>query len=392
MLLNLSIFKKEINLKKEIASIYYVRVFAMLMVVFVHATAQYRHLFTVNTIQHQIYHFLNNIVRVESGIFIMLVGIVFFYNYQNRNFLSKENLLTYFKRRVVYILIPYIIWSLIYEADAIYYGDRVYDLAGIIDRILTGQSKYQLYFIFLIVQFYLVLPIIVTITQKSAFLRKYLWVFGVLIEFIYFFLNMKYNLTTVPFFLNLFGSFLLGAWIGLHYNTIKAKITNAKIVLAGTGFLLTGVPYVLIRYQNTFNERVPIPESLYKLLGIGFLVIGSFFFFYLCEKFVETFSKKTTARIKSIAFYSFGFYLLHPFVLYYVMEWLPTRETNLSWHVTITLQYLLTVIACYFIIWAFHRFVPFASFLFGKLPKKAYLFWQAGREVDSKPVPHNQSN
>lgn len=364
-------------MKKEIASIYYVRIFAMLMVVLVHTTAQFNHLFTANTIQHRIYHFLNNIIRVESGIFIMLVGIVFFYNYQNRNFLGKENLLTYFKRRVVYILIPYIVWSLIYEADAIYHGTRVFEAAGIYDRILTGNSKYQLYFIFLIVQFYLILPLVITITQRSAFLRKYLWVFGVLFEFTFYMLNVKYKLTSVPFFLNVFGAFLLGGWIGLHYNTLIAKMTNRKMLLSGMGFLFTGVPYVLIRYQNTYNERVPIPESLYKLLGIGFLVIGSLFFFYLCEKLVVTFSEKTTARIKSIAFYSFGFYLLHPFVLFYVMELLPTRALSLSWHVTIALQYGLTVIACYLIIWACHRFLPFANFLFGKLPKTAPLFWQA---------------
>lgn len=367
-------------MKKEIASIYYVRIFAMLMVVMVHATAQFNHLFPVNTIQHQAYHFLNNIVRVESGIFIMLVGIVFFYNYQDRNFMSKAQLFTYFKRRVVYILVPYLVWSLIYEADAIYHGLRVFDAADILNRILTGGSKYQLYFIFLIVQFYLILPIVITITQKSAFLRKYLWVFGVGIEFIYFIVNMKYRLTYIPFFPNLFGAFLLGGWIGLHYNEIKEKLSNWKIVISGIGFLLTGVPYVLIRYQNAFNERVPIPENLYKLFGIGFLVIGSLFFFYLCEKFVDLFSKKTTERIKSIAFYSFGFYLLHPFVLYYVMELLPTRGMNMSWHIAIALQYLLTVIACYFIIWACHRYLPFAGFLFGKLPKTSPLFWQVGRE------------
>lgn len=358
----------------------------MLMVVFVHTTAQFSHLFSPNTIQHRIYHFFNNIVRVESGIFIMLVGIVFFYNYQNRNFLSKDNLFTYFKRRVVYILIPYIIWSLIYEVDAIYHGLRVFDAEGILDRILTGGSKYQLYFIFLIVQFYLILPIVITITQKSAFLRKYLWAFGVGIEMIYFIVNMKYRLTIIPFFPNLFGAFLLGGWIGLHYNEIKAKMTKMKIVVSGLGFLLTGVPYVLIRYQNAFNERVPIPENLYKAFGIGFLVLGSLFFFYLCEKFVATFSRKTTERIKSVAFYSFGFYLLHPFVLFYVMELIPTRGMNISWHITIALQYTLTVIVCYFTIWVFHHFVPLAGFLFGKLPKTSPLFWQAGKE---EPIHKN---
>ena len=106
-------------MRKEIASIYYVRFLAMLMVVLVHTTAQYHHLFDVPSVQNIFYFFLNNIIRVEGGMFVMIMGIVFFYMYRDRPF-TVENLLSYWKKRVVYILIPYIIWSLIYEVEMWY--------------------------------------------------------------------------------------------------------------------------------------------------------------------------------------------------------------------------------------------------------------------------------
>ncbi len=349
---------------------------AMLMVVLVHATAQIFHLFEPHTVQHQFYHFINRIIRVESSLFIMLVGIVFFYNYRTRE-LTKDVFKSYWKKRVFFILIPYIIWSLFYEYFNVHLGARTFDLGEVWSRILSGGSHYQLWFIYLIVQFYLIFPVILVIVRRSAFLRKHLWLIGFLIEFIFFIINMKYRLTSTHFFLNYFAAFSLGAWIGLHYEAISAKIRGWKIALVGSGSLLCGIIYVSIHYRNLFGDPVTIPVIYYRLIGIIFLTLGALFVFYISEKFVTLFGKKVTGKLKYLATYSFGYYLVHPLILYYVMVAFPTKETGLSWHVMIAFQYALTVVLCYFFIWAFHRFVPFAGLVFGKLPKDAPLFWKA---------------
>ena len=362
-------------MKKEIASIYYVRFFAMLFVVLVHTTAQYRHLFPAPSIQNTFYFFLNNIVRVEGGMFVMIMGIVFFYMYRDRPF-TKDALLTYWKKRVTYILIPYIVWSLIYEVEMWHYQDRPLVLSDILHRILFGESKYQLYFIFIVVQFYLVFPLLMMLVRKFSFFRKYLWLFGILAEYAYFQFSIHTDFVTVPLMFSFIGSYMLGAWIGVHYETIIEKMTKKKMTIAGISSLLFGLTYVFIRYRNTYFDRLPIDDDYYKMIGILFKVIGSLFFFYFAEYLVRWSSQKSVHRMRSIAYYSFGFYLMHPLVLFQVMKYLPTRGTLISWHITIFLQYSITVILCYLIIWFFHRFVPFASFIFGKLPKNAKLFWQ----------------
>ncbi|QVY60316.1 acyltransferase [Cytobacillus gottheilii] len=361
-------------MKKEILSVYYLRVFAMLFVVFVHTTAQYRHLFTVDSIQHQFYHFMNNFVRVEVGIFIMLVGIVFFYIYRNKSFTPQE-LYKYGKKRVVFILVPYIIWSLIYEMEQIYLGTRVFGINNIWENILTGGSKYQLHFIYLVVQFYLLLPFMIMIVKRSHLLKKYLWLIGIILEFFFFMMRMNYGWDNFRF-VNSLGAFLLGGWIGLHYDEIKAKVTNKKMWTFAVLFLACSISVIYIRYQNSFIEQIAIPDSVYKLLVMGFYVGGSFFFFYMSERFSTAFSETTTKRFKNVASYSFGFYLLHPLVLYQVMNFLPTRGTGLSFHIMIPLQYAITVILCYLIILFVHSYVPFANFLFGKLPQKQKPVWK----------------
>lgn len=361
-------------MNKEIASIYFIRLFAMLMVVFVHVTAQYRHLFDISTVQHRLYHFFNNFVRVEAGMFVMIIGIVFFYNYRNRPF-TIDVLLAYWKKRVVYILIPYVVWSLIYEVEAFYYQDRMLVLREVGLRLLNGESKYQLYFIFIVVQFYLIFPLLIIVIRRFPLLKKYLWLIGLVIEFIYFKSSFR-DIVQVPFFLQFISPFLLGGWIGLYYEEIIEKLRKWKMGLAGIGFVLAGSTYVWIRYENAFIEAINIPLDLYKSLGIAFLFLGSLYFFYFSEYLVKASSDKTIHRLRSVAYYSFGYYLMHPLVMFQVMKFIPTRIMPIPWHVTIFLQYLLTVVLCYFIIWSFHRFVPFASFIFGKLPKKAQLVWQ----------------
>ncbi len=362
-------------MKKEIASIYFVRLFAMLMVVLVHVTAQFSHLFDINSFQHRAYHFINNFVRVEAGMFVMLMGIVFFYNYRDRPF-TKDVFLSYWKKRVVFILIPYVIWSLIYEVEGWYYEDRVLMWRDIGERLLNGESKYQLYFIFIVVQFYIVFPILMIIVRRFSFLKKYLWLIGLLIEIAYLKSSFRANVVQVPFFLNLISPFLLGGWIGLHYEEIVKKLIKWKMVVFCLVFVLTGFTYVWIRYENAFKNPIDISIDLYEIIRIAFLFFGSLFFFYFAEYLVKKTSDKTMHRIRSVAYYSFGYYLMHPLVLFQVTELLPTKETPLPWHITIFVQYVLTIVLCYLIIWLFHRFVPFASFLFGKLPKKAQLVWK----------------
>lgn len=365
-------------MRKEIASIYYVRFFAMLMVVLVHTTAQYHHLFDVPSVQNIFYFFLNNIIRVEGGMFVMIMGIVFFYMYRDRPF-TVQNLLSYWKKRVVYILIPYIIWSLIYEVEMWYYQDRVLVWSEVLNRIALGQSKYQLYFIFIVVQFYLIFPVLMVMVRKWDFFRKYIWVFGIIIEYAYFQYIVRVGYIATPLLFTKLSPYLLGAWIGLHYESIVEKMTKWKMIITGIIGFGFGFIYVFIRYRNTYFDRLAIEDDVYKVFGIIFMFIGSFFFFYMAEFLARKLSDKSNNRMRSVAYYSFGYYLMHPLVLFQVMTYFPTRALPMPWHFTIALQFILTIIFCYLIIWLFHRFVPFANFVFGKLPKESPLVWQINK-------------
>ncbi|WP_163539696.1 acyltransferase [Gracilibacillus sp. YIM 98692] len=355
--------------KTRIESIYILRLTAMLMVVLVHTVGVYNESFDVLSGAFQKYHFLSRMIRVEAGIFILLTGLVFFFNYAQKEW-NKASLIDYYKKRAMFIVVPYLIWALIYEWYAHVKIDRELIFSEVVSRILQGESYYQLYFIFIIVQIYLVLPLFVWATQNCDFVRKYLWIIGIVLHLIYIFIQNTFDLSAHNLFFNKISLFLLGGWIGLHYLKEKEKASK-WIPTAVIGVIALGIGSVLfyLHYAGYTLNQIQVYSPVYKLTELGYLVLGSYFFFKLSEKITSRLSTKHLGKLKHVAVYSFGYYLIHPLVLKEVAGFTTVR-TNYWFHFDITVRYVLTVVLCFVIIWLTHRFVPFAQLFFGKLPAR----------------------
>jgi len=355
--------------KNRIDSIFLLRLFAMLMVVLVHVTGQFQSTLPFDSGAYQKYHFLNRIVRIEAGIFIMITGMVFFFNYMKKT-LTWDVLKDYYKKRVTFILVPYLLWAVFYELYMYKIGIHEVNIMESVNRILHGESYYQLHFIFLIVQFYLVLPLFVYMAQKLVFFRKYMWAFGIGLELLYFYLNTTYQFTSFYVFLNSIGTFLLGAWIGTYYNELLQKIRSYSSVLFFLVALIAGITTVYLHYEMYILNESALPGIAYKFVNLIYMVAGSYIIFRLAELASEKLPQRAFGVVKNVAVYSFGFYLLHPFVLREVAKFVPA-DPNYMFHFQMGLRYVSTVVLCYLIIWTVHKFVPGASAIFGKLPKKA---------------------
>ncbi|TYR78374.1 acyltransferase [Priestia megaterium] len=363
--------------KQQIESIYFLRLFAMMMVVLVHVTAAFGSVLPFGGEAYQKYHFINRVIRIEAGIFIVITGLVFFYSYIHKP-LTKTLWKNYYLKRVTYILVPYIIWALIYEGYSIYVGAREFNAIEIMTRILQGKSYYQLHFIFLIVQIYLVLPIFVWLAQKITFFRKYMWLFGVVLQLLYLMVNGIYHLVPFTLFISSLATFLLGGWLGIHYHEQKAKKYNRSTVGLLLLTVVSGTAVSVLHYYVYMIKTISLSGMVYEIVNTLYLVVGSYFFFRFTEILAERLSRRAVATVKNIAMYSFGFYLVHPLVLNFVREVIPLHG-NYLFHVEIIVQYVMTLGGCYLIIWICHRFLPFSNLLFGKLPKKAVFLYN--REI-----------
>ncbi|SDD19651.1 Surface polysaccharide O-acyltransferase, integral membrane enzyme [Terribacillus halophilus] len=355
--------------QQQIQSIYLMRLLAMSLVVLVHVTGAYATVLPFASDAYEKYHFLNRIIRIEAGIFIAITGLVFFYQYKHKK-LTKTLWKDYYRKRVSFILIPYIIWALVYELHKAMLGFGDLQPAAILKRIIFGESYYQLHFIFLIVQVYLVLPLLIWLDHSWAFFRRYMFVFGGLLQLGYIALQTFFPPSPFPLFLQLMGTLLLGGWIGVHYDREKAKSKHWSTwiwllisALAGSGIAMY---YYAAGTLGSFEWN----NILYESVNYIFLITGCYAIFRIAESVSDKLAVSTLAKLQQIASYSFGYYLLHPLVLDYVTRTIPAYS-NYLFHVQIMLRYLAVMGVCFTVIYLFHRFVPFASILFGKLPRSS---------------------
>ncbi|SFF98000.1 Surface polysaccharide O-acyltransferase, integral membrane enzyme [Halobacillus alkaliphilus] len=354
--------------KDRIESIYFLRLFAMLMVVLVHTTGVFQSVFSEGSTEFGIYHFINRIIRLEAGIFIMITAMVFFYKYMDEKMTVSE-LKDYYKKRALYIVVPYLLWALFYEAFSLYIGAVPLNFAEMTWRIIQGESFYQLHFIFLIVQFYLVFPIILFVAQKVPVFRKYMWVFGIAIEIGYYFFDQTFQLIPFSIFLSSLGPYLLGAWIGTYYKEQRSLIYKKTNAAWAVFALAAGVTTVFLHYHLYTVSTFALPGYIYLVMNLSYILSGSYILFRLTEVVCDKWPG-IIPYVQRVAVYSFGFYLLHPFILKVVAQFIPAPE-GYWFHVFILLRYVSTIVLCYLVIWLTHKYFLRPGLIFGKLPRTA---------------------
>ena len=353
--------------RERMESLKFMRVVAMMLVVLIHATGvALRELAPTDT-TYVFYLFLNRFTRFEGAVFVFLSGAVLFYNYMVRPF-TKETWLHFYRRRFIYIIGPYVAWSIFYEGYAIYAGLRAFDSWGnVAYRIAFGQSFYQLYFILILVQFYFLMPVFVYMMQRFAFVRRHIIWIGLLIEWVsQVWLKDYIHLPFTPFTVYI-ASFFLGAWVGTYYERVHT-LWKRHMFWIGTGIVMTlGVLYSYWYVERNVKGHLDIPYALFKLEAIVYFLVAT----YVLFKATIWLEKKGTASINGwadhVSLYSFGFYLLHPLVLDVWQRLIP-YETIRQMHVILFVHYVLTVLTCYAIIRLIHHRIPKLRWLFGNLP------------------------
>lgn len=145
-------------MRKRIAELDIIRAVAAFAVVMIHVTASPMVMLPTDSRSFFLYSFINQWSRFSIPAFVLITGLVLFYTYGQREPFKTGEFLV---KRLQAIAIPYLVWTVIYmiwrsriEASWPQFWPN---LALAIPR---GTAMYQLYFIVLIFQFYLLFPLI----------------------------------------------------------------------------------------------------------------------------------------------------------------------------------------------------------------------------------------
>ncbi|MER1998345.1 MAG: acyltransferase family protein, partial [Lysinibacillus sp.] len=224
---------------------------------------------------------------------------------------------------------------------------------------------------------YFLLPLFVYFTKKYRFIAKYLVVIGFVIELSSQVLIKHFEISLpVPLFFSYIASFLFGGWIAIHYDRFKDEWTKRQLTLAFIGMITLGLAYTAGYYYINILG-LSFPYLPFKALAIIYFLVASFVLFKTGIYLHNHSSKRVLNWTERLRLYSFGFYLVHPFILH-IWKTILVAENSWQFHAFIFIRYIVVCICCYIFIRIIHGLFPKAWFLFGKLPhpkvvRKKYL-------------------
>lgn len=308
--------------KKRIWYLDYLRILAIWGVITIHVVTSLNYYkLKKSSFDWQVLNFWDGLSRFCVPIFIMISGSLFL----NPNFeLSFKKL---FSKYLSKLLGVYIFWQLFYCTwySLVKGGDLVTFF-----KLLIGSYDH-LWYLPMIMGLYLVTPLLRQITKRESYTEYFLglaFIFAVLLP------------TSLKFISVISSSLPKHTMDAVNaVNRLLGKL-NIKIVMGYTGYYVAGFYF---SHSNLQKRHLMIVEILGALGGIGTVLLSSYltvktghlqlmfysynsltvmlescaiFIYFVQKKFIP----KNRLLLKEVSNSVFGIYLLHPFILYYLLK------------------------------------------------------------------------
>lgn len=367
--------------RKHIDELYYIRAIAALGILIIHATGMFAVYSEFNSKAMYLGIFTNQFFRFGSPIFMMISGLVLFYNYTSMEEFDAKK---FYKKKFLYIIIPYVIWSIIYFTYRNYGAGMIFNkvqIISLVKEILSGKAFPHLYFMTLIVQFYAILPLFIKFLTKAMkenpikLTLVLLLLQAIILVYGRYFRNFSatglLGLFNLYYWKSVFGwffYFLFGGILGIHYQEVVEYIEkNIKpifiLYIITTSLYLGQVYYNIWKnagrdyYDNFGSIR---PETLiYAIVTMPMLI-------WITRRMVGKFKS-----VKTFGTYSLGIYFAHPIVLEIIQIKVFRRYPNVFGYSRITSMFTLVTLGI-FLTFAFVLIIAtlkYRWFLLGRIPQ-----------------------
>ncbi|MBB5179412.1 peptidoglycan/LPS O-acetylase OafA/YrhL [Planomicrobium koreense] len=360
--------------RKHLSGIQYARALALFAVFAVHSSSTGVGGSGKDSLAFAFYNFFNIAGKIGTTTFIFLSSFILFYTYYHRD-LTIKLFLQFYKKRLLYILVPYLVFSVFYFWLNTYLFGSFSDIPLLFEtfmaKLATGKAGYHLYFVFVSVQFYLMFPVLLFLFKKFRWIRKYSIFLGIALQWAWVYLNSIYFQVPAKgsMAFSYFMFYFFGAFLGVYYENVMAWLADRRrslpgIALLGASFAAMIYYYVNMMYemrtgQTVFTTRqIEFAWSTHALLACAVIFLAAHF---IDSKKLPTI-KKILAELGTV---SFGMYLIHPVFLMGMRGFLPSGDP-LIFHSWQALSFLVAFFGSWFIVRTVFEFLPFSWVIFGK--------------------------
>lgn len=313
--------------KKALPQITVMNAVLCLFVVMIHLTFTPLTEFTAKSFPHIAIFAVNKFLGFCVPSFIFLSGFKLFESYKKR----PLSAVPFYKRRFRKIVIPYIIAVLIYT---IYFGSKGWLEDGLIKTLVLGTVSAHFYYIVVLVQLYLLFPLIFGLFSKNS--RLVLIFSAIITIFCVIFLNFG-------FWDRFFGTYIFYFVFGMFwakydlYERLRKNLRKISVI-----YIILFLIHISKLYMAEFGGwgyRVfPVMNMLYMIFAI--ILLYAISAEYLCK------NRFIIASSSLIGRYSYSIYLYHCLGIYILKyDILPKYSLSVNGNFLITTAVIYSLIA-----------------------------------------------
>jgi peptidoglycan/LPS O-acetylase OafA/YrhL len=219
------------------------------------------------------------------------------------------------RKRLLRALWPYVLWTLLYALFR--YREHLDDLgfAVVWDWLLTGNAYYHLYFLLLVLQLYVLLPLLAPMFRKRPGILPVALV-TLAVQMAVYFINRRTLLLTSPGSVILWylPSVALGCWLATRSDRLRETVrrgTPAAFVVTG----LAGAVYLYLGLR--LLQEQPLSTLAYQASLWVYAPGAAFLLLALSESLTGTAVKRW---MDPLGARSLEIYLVHPLVIWALDE------------------------------------------------------------------------
>lgn len=274
---------------------------------------------------------IRQIIAFAVPIFIFISG----YFMSNKEIQSLKEYIEFLKKRVNKVVIPYILWTIAAIGLNFVQGENL-TVYKVVKMFLLGTSMTPFYFIIVILQLYLLMPLLKKLNIWVALSMNIIsLVVLYILSFNGYFLKFPYYALPLTMWI---GYFSLGMAIKQKKYNFKISYTLLFIIIS---FALSVIESIMI--SDFAFSTVKISSFLYSISLILFLLT-------IKNKFVKS------IFLVKLGNYAFGIYFMHMFALIVLGKILS--KINLALPLKTTIIFILAIVICYITIDICKKILP----------------------------------
>jgi surface polysaccharide O-acyltransferase-like enzyme len=227
----------------------------------------------------------------------------------------KRTILKFLKRQIPKVLIPLIFWSFFYELWVVRFNYHTFSFKNTLLKLLQGNAYYHLWFLFMILGLYLMVPILKVFIQNAESNNiLYFLILWFIISSLMGLLNKFSGFRTMlnlPFMTGYIGYFVLGCYLAKIRISKSSTFVLYFLALSGIAVTIIGTYMLTVKnnglYDGYFYDYLS-PNIVITSIGIFLFIKNS------CSK-VAHFNKKLSKLIAHLSKMVFGIFLVHILVI-----------------------------------------------------------------------------